>query len=162
MKGLNEEREGVLLLFPTLFRNNSSHSSLTFQNEKFVLFKNEIFSPIFHFPSNPQLTFPNYPNINPITKLLISMAIRLYNFQILTGNSPLLQAVVATLNNSYVRDTTSIDLLTALAQTESFKVFATGDYDTLLSSEDLINSEPSEDAIEWLSSITSHLTELSL
>ena len=90
------------------------------------------------------------------------MSVRLTEFAILTDNSPLLQAVVSTLNDSYVRDTTSIDLLTALAQTESFIVYATGDYDTLLSSEDLINDEPSEDAIEWLSSITAHLTELSL
>lgn len=87
------------------------------------------------------------------------MSVRLTSFSIVSGNSPLLQAVVATLNNSYVRDTTSIDLLTALAQTESFKVFATGDYDTLLSSEDLINSEPSEDAIEWLNTITTQLTD---
>lgn len=90
------------------------------------------------------------------------MATRLYNFQILSGNSPLLQAVICTLNDSYIRDTTAIDLLTALAQHESFQVFATGDYDTLLDSTELMQDEPSEDAIEWLSSITSNLTELSL
>lgn len=87
------------------------------------------------------------------------MSVRLTEFAILTGNSPLLHAVVDTLNDSYVRDTTAIDLLTALAQSENFSVYATGDYDTLLSSDDLMNDEP---AIEWLSGITSHLTELSL
>lgn len=35
------------------------------------------------------------------------MSVRLTEFAILTGNSPLLQVVISTLNDSYVRDTTA-------------------------------------------------------
>ena len=82
------------------------------------------------------------------------MSIRLTQFAIVEGATPAVEAVVATLNESWVRDTTALDLLSALAQSGvSFVVACSGDYDIVVKSEDCLNDEVDDESTEWLKEI---------
>lgn len=82
------------------------------------------------------------------------MAIRLTEFLIIEGDTPAVEAVVFALNESWVRDTTALDLLSALAQMgETFVVQCRGDYDIVVNSEDLLDDEVQETSTEWLREI---------
>lgn len=82
------------------------------------------------------------------------MAIRLTEFTIIEGATPAVEAVVSTLNESWVRDYTALDLLAALAQSGvSFVVACSGDYDIVVNSKDCLNDEVDEESTEWLKEI---------
>lgn len=82
------------------------------------------------------------------------MAVRFYDYSLLTEPTPQIEAVLDVLRSSYVRDTTALHLLSALAQAgERFVITCDGDYHCEIASEDCLNDELPEEAYSWINEI---------
>lgn len=83
------------------------------------------------------------------------MSLRFHTYEILEGSTdPRVVKVVDCLNDSYVRDVTAIDLLTALAaQGSKFVVACYGDYDVNIDSTDCMPEAVDSESADWLKMI---------